>query len=892
MPNSSIQRKVDSNNNAIDIFSCSIDTITSGLENSTGNYIISKGSDLTDPYLTINGNNGDVIITNNLVVKGTTTTSNTTSVNLETTNLSIGLKDEVIMSSMKQVSNGDYINYKQYANITFDSSIDFSNNSNIKLKGVSTNNQNNYNITYPSESLNNVYDNVNLIPNSLTNFGFTDKNCSIYDVTDSLKNSSFYFNSIFNAHLASQLTSTINATDTVINVSKTNGWDLTGTVLIRDVNETTTIDSATNVIAASPVNTIKVTSIGNFIIDDYVASINSVGSHFVLGKISNIDSSSKILTFYNYISGSLSSGTKVYKLHDVPFTSKTSNTITLSQALGYQINVDSSNLQIFNADSFIGKSNLFYFAPGSSSSPISGPNSLILKISTVKNDEPCNYIPIFDNSPPDIKLVGHQFCTLRFDPYLTIGSSPVNFTLNSSTMAQIQSNTTNDGMFSLDFNFTDYTNAESTKSICVGSDANNSTPHYDSIYLTKMEDNSQVTYFEFDYGNNQINLKNGASIQNDALNILSLNATDYTIITSTTESTNSSNGALIVAGGLGVSKNTNIGGTLGVSGVSTLNGALTVNTGLTQLNAGLGVSGVSTLNGTVTVNSGLTQLNAGLGVSGPTNLSGTLGVTGASTLNGTVTVNSGLTQLNAGLGVSGASILNGTITVNSGLTQLNAGLGVSGPTNLLGTLGITGASTLNGTVTVNSGLTQLNAGLGVSGPTNLLGDLGVTGDSTFNGTIIITDNTDSISHTTGSVVLNGGIGIAGSIHVKGDHTVQGNLTATSSTTSSDARLKTDITPIDNSLNKVLNMNGVYYNWIDTEKYNDRHQVGLIAQEVEKIVPELVLTDDNGLKSVNYSQMVAVLIEAIKEQNSTIQNLRNDVELLKAKKRSSKKSSTL
>ena len=133
---SSIQRKVDSNNNAIDIYTCAIDSLTTGLENSTGNYVISKGSDLTNPYLTINGNNGDVIISNNLVIKGTTTTSNTTSVNLETTNLSIGLKNEVIMSSMTQVGNTGYTNYYQYANIILDSALDFTNTSNIKLKGI------------------------------------------------------------------------------------------------------------------------------------------------------------------------------------------------------------------------------------------------------------------------------------------------------------------------------------------------------------------------------------------------------------------------------------------------------------------------------------------------------------------------------------------------------------------------------------------------------------------------------------------------------------------------------------------------------------------------------------------------------------------------------------
>jgi hypothetical protein len=97
MASSTISRKINSTNDAIDTYTCEIDTISTGLQSSTGNYIIGKGSDLNSPYLTINGDNGDVIISNNLVIKGTTTTSNSTSVNLETTNLSIGLKDEGII---------------------------------------------------------------------------------------------------------------------------------------------------------------------------------------------------------------------------------------------------------------------------------------------------------------------------------------------------------------------------------------------------------------------------------------------------------------------------------------------------------------------------------------------------------------------------------------------------------------------------------------------------------------------------------------------------------------------------------------------------------------------------------------------------------------------------
>ena len=86
----------------------------------------------------------------------------------------------------------------------------------------------------------------------------------------------------------------------------------------------------------------------------------------------------------------------------------------------------------------------------------------------------------------------------------------------------------------------------------------------------------------------------------------------------------------------------------------------------------------------------------------------------------------------------------------------------------------------------------------------------------------------------------------------------------------------------------MNLNGIYYNWKDKDKFNDKHQVGLIAQDVEQVIPELVDTSLEGIKSVNYGQMVSVLVQAIKEQNTLITQLRNDVDTLKNAKKSGRK----
>lgn len=118
----------------------------------------------------------------------------------------------------------------------------------------------------------------------------------------------------------------------------------------------------------------------------------------------------------------------------------------------------------------------------------------------------------------------------------------------------------------------------------------------------------------------------------------------------------------------------------------------------------------------------------------------------------------------------------------------------------------------------------------------------------------------------------------------GDIDATGNITAVNVTANiqspSDKTLKTNIKELQNSLTKTLKLRGVSYNWIDRTK-SQKTQIGVIAQEVEQIYPEFVSTNDYGFKSVNYSQMVAVLIESIKELNTSIEKLQAENENLKA-----------
>ena len=105
------------------------------------------------------------------------------------------------------------------------------------------------------------------------------------------------------------------------------------------------------------------------------------------------------------------------------------------------------------------------------------------------------------------------------------------------------------------------------------------------------------------------------------------------------------------------------------------------------------------------------------------------------------------------------------------------------------------------------------------------------------------------------------------INKDGNATFSGTVTA-----NSDERLKENVVGITNALDKVLDLRGVYFN----RKGDPERSIGVIAQEVEKILPEVVLEASDGVKSVAYQNMVALLIEAIKEQQEQINELKETV----------------
>jgi hypothetical protein len=100
---------------------------------------------------------------------------------------------------------------------------------------------------------------------------------------------------------------------------------------------------------------------------------------------------------------------------------------------------------------------------------------------------------------------------------------------------------------------------------------------------------------------------------------------------------------------------------------------------------------------------------------------------------------------------------------------------------------------------------------------------------------------------------------------------------------SDVRLKTGVSTITDALAGVLSLKGVTYRY-DTAQFPEmrlskRPQIGFVAQDLERVYPQLVKTRDDGFKAINYSQLVPVLVEAIKEQQSMIAELRDKIDQL-------------
>ena len=122
-----------------------------------------------------------------------------------------------------------------------------------------------------------------------------------------------------------------------------------------------------------------------------------------------------------------------------------------------------------------------------------------------------------------------------------------------------------------------------------------------------------------------------------------------------------------------------------------------------------------------------------------------------------------------------------------------------------------------------------------------------------------------ITHQTGMTYTNNClVGIDGDLQLAGKITAVGTITGFDVIASSDVRTKNSIVTVDSALDKVMKMRGVFF---ERNTEPGERRVGVIAQEVEQVLPEVVHTDKDGMKSVSYGSIIGLLIEAIKELSS-------------------------
>jgi hypothetical protein len=292
-----------------------------------------------------------------------------------------------------------------------------------------------------------------------------------------------------------------------------------------------------------------------------------------------------------------------------------------------------------------------------------------------------------------------------------------------------------------------------------------------------------------------------------------------------------------------------------------------------------------------------TSFNGSADITIPNLVSGSSQITAGSTTGFATGVK---TQLDANTVVSGSGQINvasttgdialGTRTSGNYVASLVAGTNITLSNNsgegATPTIGLTN-NTISG-IALGSNLATLTIGTGLSG-TSYNGSTGVTIANTG-----VTSNVAgtgvTVSGATGAVTISIGQAVATSDNVRFNSLGIG-MAATGTAgridaandivafSSSDIRFKENIKPIENAIDKIRKISGNTYDWKEENKVEHGYEgndVGVIAQEIEAVLPQLVQTRESGFKAVKYDKLVALLIEGIKEQQLQIEQLRIDL----------------
>jgi len=295
-----------------------------------------------------------------------------------------------------------------------------------------------------------------------------------------------------------------------------------------------------------------------------------------------------------------------------------------------------------------------------------------------------------------------------------------------------------------------------------------------------------------------------------------------------------------------------------------MNDSVTIN-GALKLNSTFNITDNTQSNSTTT---GAFTVKGGVGIGSNLYVGGTLTVGSATTLNSSLTVS----------GLSSISNTTQSTSKDTGCLVLEGGAGIEKNVYIGGLLAVTGVSTFTGASTFSStlnisGSTSVDA-LNINTTGAPQGDLYSSGggDGIFNinnttnsGSIVLNVKNSSGTFNDILTVTNTTATVDGALNVTGDITAF---------FTSDQRLKDNVKPIEDPLSKVLSISGNTYTWND-KSGKEGSDVGVIAQEVVKILPEAVIERDNGYLAVDYQKLIPLMIEAIKDLKLEVDALKNN-----------------
>lgn len=221
------------------------------------------------------------------------------------------------------------------------------------------------------------------------------------------------------------------------------------------------------------------------------------------------------------------------------------------------------------------------------------------------------------------------------------------------------------------------------------------------------------------------------------------------------------------------------------------------------------------------------------------------------------------------LPTSGKRIVTDSSGINSSLSigRSGSGISVTGP--------IDGSSNLN--IGCNACITgSLNAGSTTIGTTSITSCATVNSTLTVNSSLFVGSGAEKLCVTDACTKTGNSTCIGGTLTVGGDTAVTGCITATQDVIayySSDKRLKNNLNTICNTQSIVNSLTGYSFDW-NEESGREGHDLGVIAQDVQEVLPDIVHERDNGYLAVDYIKLIPVLIEEVKRLNNEVEKLKS------------------